>query len=256
VPPRDGDELSSEGEDGLVAQIIPLRQREHEAGEPSSPAPETLDDRFPSSIDVPLGERSVWDQPTAELRRRTTGDPAQPPTITALVRGGGARSRRWLVAVPVVVVVSAAVLALLLGSAFRGQPGPAVRQVGSSASSANSTASSRVTTVSRSLARPRRAPGTTGGTRPSQRSRDLQRHRYHRPSPPNAGDTSSGSSAANSRTLAPAANTEGSTTSSPEGSLGNRPGDSAPAQAQSPPAPSANAPSTSQSQCVPGELGC
>jgi hypothetical protein len=65
VPPRDGD---PDGE--LLAQVIPLRRREREpsareilADEPAVPldGPETP----PPSV-----ERSVWDQPIVELRRR------------------------------------------------------------------------------------------------------------------------------------------------------------------------------------------
>ena len=67
MPPRDGD---PDGE--LLAQVIPLRRR---ASEPSvrevladEPAPPSDGPGTP----LPSSERSVWDQPVLDLRRRAT----------------------------------------------------------------------------------------------------------------------------------------------------------------------------------------
>jgi hypothetical protein len=237
VPPRDDDELSSEGEDGLVAQIIPLRQREHEAGEPSSPAPETLDDRFPSPRDVPLGERSVWDQPTAELRRRGTeadsGTPHTPSTHGASALA--LRFSRRFLAVAAMATVAATVLALTLGGALQGQPRSAPRHGA------------------------RRSPQaqSAGGTHRQQPRRQQDgRHRSssvhtarHAASESKVASSSAGARIEEIRRPPPVPMSAGSSSEI-------RPQESAPVHAQGTPSPSVSTPSTSQSECVPGELGC
>ena len=69
-PPRDGDR--SLGEDGMIAEVIPLRRRAHHA-------PWTTHEEVGSSHSgvfdpppdpEPPEEYSVWDRPTAELVRR------------------------------------------------------------------------------------------------------------------------------------------------------------------------------------------
>jgi hypothetical protein len=86
MPPSDGNGVGS-GEE-LVAQVIPLRRR----GEPPA---QILTDEPPGwfePLDELLGpsERSVWEQPTVELRRRTP-EPSEPHN--GRLAGVGARVR-------------------------------------------------------------------------------------------------------------------------------------------------------------------
>src|SRR6266699_5003984 len=94
-PPHDGDRSSSE--DGLIAEVIPLRRRDPgrlRGGEqPFEPEPSDVFDPPPEP--EPLAEYSVWERPTAELLRR---DPHEPPAAALAPPSDGAwvRVRRWL----------------------------------------------------------------------------------------------------------------------------------------------------------------
>jgi hypothetical protein len=123
VPPRDDDGRPSD-EDGLVAQVIPLRQRERESAEDHLQGLESLDDGFPPPRDASGIERSVWDQPIGELRRRgaaeSESDPRRPPSAYGASRLAAASSWRLLVAAAA-ALVTVTMLALALDGALRDQ---------------------------------------------------------------------------------------------------------------------------------------
>jgi hypothetical protein len=126
VPPRDGDGISSDADGELLAQIIPLRRRQSEPG-----APEILADEPAGPLEGPEAlpsssvERSVWDQPSVDLRRRAPNGPASggPAADTRLL---GHRSlARFLTGAAAIAAVGAiaVVVALALGGAT-GRSGP------------------------------------------------------------------------------------------------------------------------------------
>ncbi len=258
VPPRDGDRVSSDGEDGLVAQIIPLRHRERDPDEHQGPRTPASEETLASARELsPRGERSIWDPPAAELRRRRT-EPGSTQSLTAPARGVASLASRlsWRVAaVPAVAAVGAAVLVLVLVGALRSQSGSAMRQVASSTPSANR----RSAIANHSRARGSRQAQTAAGSHRQQQLRTRELHRHHPQSPPAAAHgTASESAVADSTAGAPASTIHGrmgasSTAKSPPANLHN---ESALAQAEAAPASSASTPATPQSQCVPGELGC
>lgn len=261
VPPRDGDRFSSDGEDGLVAQIIPLRHRERDPDEQPSPGTQARDDDPPLSLgDVPpQGERSIWDPPTAELRRRRT-ETGSTQSLGSRVDGGGTLASRFswrLLAVAATVALSAVVFALAVSSAYRGQSGSAMRQTASSTLRASATAKGRSATANHSPARRSRQAQTAAGSPRQQQPRRRELHRHHPQSPPPAAHgTASESAVADSAAGVPTSAIRGPTAASSTGASppATRPSESTPAQAA--PAPSASTPSTPQGQCVPGELGC
>jgi len=266
VPPRDGDRFSSDGEDGLVAQIIPLRHRERDPDEQPSPGAQARDvvaDDPPASLgDVPpRGERSIWDPPTAELRRRRT-EPGSTRSFGSRVDGAGTLASRFswrLLAVAATVALGAVVFALVVSSAYRGQSGSAMRQTASSALRASSTAKGHSATANHSPARRSRQAQNAAGSPRQQQPRTRELHRHHPQSPPPAAHgTASESAVADSAAGVPTSAIRGPTAASSTGASppATRPSESASVQAQDAPAPSASTPSTPQGQCVPGELGC
>jgi len=75
-PPRDGDHSSRE--DGMIAEVIPLRRRtpDHGSSPDEEPAHSGLFDPPPDP--EPPEEYSVWERPTAELLRRERPDDRVP----------------------------------------------------------------------------------------------------------------------------------------------------------------------------------
>lgn len=115
--PSDGDDGCKDPGDELVAQIIPLRRRAHQPGEPADVLGEP-DGRERSPDRPRSGERSVWEQPTVELRRRGAEQRSPPADVQR-----PAPPRRAILAVllplgtvGVVVLVAFAVVALQGGS--------------------------------------------------------------------------------------------------------------------------------------------
>lgn len=123
--PGDGDGSSSE--DGLIAEIIPLRRREPgETREAAyDPPPSKVFD--PPRDPEPPGEYSVWETPTAELLRR------EPPRTRASGVGRwfkaprSARGYRWL-ALVALAAVGLSVIALI--AVLPGRRGPSPLAVG------------------------------------------------------------------------------------------------------------------------------
>lgn len=71
VPPRDGDGISIDTDGELLAQIIPLRRRTSEPYAPEILADEPADPLDgPDALPLSAVERSVWEQPSGQLRRR------------------------------------------------------------------------------------------------------------------------------------------------------------------------------------------
>lgn len=262
VPPRDGDGSSSEDGDGLVAQIIPLRHRGREADEqppPRTSAQELAEDDLPPSASYASarGERSVWDQPTAELRRRAD------PGSTRASSSSGAGDRRLtaprprrLLAAAAAVTLGVVALAIVFSSALQGQR-PAIRHAGS-ALRASSTVNTRSPVANGSAARRSRHAQSAAGARHQQRPHrsGLDLHRQ-RGSAPAARGAASGPAVSDAEAGTPTSALVDQTAASGAGSApATTPSESAPAQAQVAPEPSASTPSTPQNQCVPGELGC
>ena len=67
--PGDGDGGFTDAGDEFVAEIIPLRRRAYERGEPAA-SPDEPEAGQPAPDRPTIAERSVWEQPTVELRRR------------------------------------------------------------------------------------------------------------------------------------------------------------------------------------------
>ncbi len=140
MPPRDGD--GTTGDEELVAQIIPLRRR---AGPIA--APQSLDRRPREVLAPPRNppaptERSVWDQPMPELRRRPIPDSvwsADTPTPNAPLHVGG--PARWALMPAAVAAVAVVAVALVVGGLLLAQPHRAAQHTGSSTSHARVSAS-------------------------------------------------------------------------------------------------------------------
>lgn len=125
TPPRDGD-----GDGEMVAQIIPLRRRAGPIAPPRSPDRRPREVLDPPREPPPAAERSVWDQPTTKLRRRTIPDSVwstDTPAPSAPIHDG--LTARWAL-MPLAVAAAALALValalvvggLLLAQAERGSP--------------------------------------------------------------------------------------------------------------------------------------
>ncbi len=128
----DGEGFGSDPGEELVARVIPLRRRGESprvlADEPRPPS-------SPPEDEPARGERSVWDPPPGELRRRTpqasrpshagTGVPARRAPGALLGSGAAAAA----------AIIATVLLALALGGA-PGQSGSAPRRTEASASHA------------------------------------------------------------------------------------------------------------------------
>lgn len=121
VPPRDSDGISIDTDGELLAQIIPLRRRKSEPC-----APEILADEPAGPLDGPDAlpslsvERSVWDEPSVELRRRApNADPASGRPAADARLPGRRRLAPFVTGAAAVAVVGviAVVVALALGGA-------------------------------------------------------------------------------------------------------------------------------------------
>ena len=122
-PPRDGDHSSRE--DGMIAEVIPLRRRtpDHGSSPDEEPAHSGLFDPPPDP--EPPEEYSVWERPTAELvRRERPGDLV--PSYTR--RRGWATavfSRRARVPAILATLVASVTVIIVTGSSHRTRQNPA-----------------------------------------------------------------------------------------------------------------------------------
>jgi hypothetical protein len=247
---RPGDGTPPDVDDELVAQIIPLRRRDQASATQTlndgrtEPSPRTTNLASPTNPALPA-ERSVWDQPTTELRRRTP----------ASTRAGMQErwSRPWTTWRARSVKVAATVLAtalcvglleLSLG-ALRGGSAPAPKPTRASAAAGISGGN-------------RPALGTRSSSRPSvSSSRGRPTHQTRRDALPRA-DNPTGAEKRAAPTP-PAVELAVSNTSAAARSGDTAAGsavENAPAPAESPAPSHDSAPALAQSQCVPGELGC
>jgi hypothetical protein len=269
VPPRDGDRSSTDTDGELLARVIPLRRRESEPDEPlqSQPFEPELVDTFdvapePSS---PL-ERSVWDQPITELRRRETQSPARASLVSRLAtrarpRVYGAHPPRWSIAAAV-GIIGLAIVALALG-ALHGQPGASAR--GAVSATVSATADAKLAGTSSTAGETQR--GSSSSQPSSAHHRQKARGRAHRSEvsggtrqrqpDTHATHTARGYVPAGSGADTSATVQDGST-ATPVRSVpvAEHAVESAPASSRSPSPSHASARSPLQSSCVPGELGC
>ena len=135
--PRDGEGIPPNTDDGLLAEVIPLRRRGAEgaapqilADEPRRPANE-LDGVFDPPEDPSMpAERSIWDPAPPPLRRRPSSNPARfARARTRLTDILGRHTRARLIGAAVAVAGTIGVAALLVFAlgALRGQTGPAAQ---------------------------------------------------------------------------------------------------------------------------------
>jgi hypothetical protein len=251
VPTRDGDGYAPEDGDGLVAQIIPLRQRARDPDEQLQPATPAQPH---AAIDAAgCEERSVWDQPMTELRRRVDAPGSEPPAASVASRGISiARLPRGLVVVAALLGMT--VIALLVSNAIPGHVS-GMRQLHASASS---TSQARAPFPGGSAALRARHVTRAASSRDQQRPYQPARHLHaRRGQAPGVQDGTSDSTVADSGGSAPANSPLGRTETASVGVTSTpAPSESPPAQTQTALQASANTSSTPQQQCVPGELGC
>jgi hypothetical protein len=111
-PPRDGDRSS--GEDGMIAEVIPLRRRTPDAGRhEGEPTHSGMFDPPPDP--EPPEEYSVWERPTAELLRRERPDDLAPSNRGRRGWGAAVLSRRAHAAAILATLVAS--VALIIGTA-------------------------------------------------------------------------------------------------------------------------------------------
>ena len=121
-PPRDGDRSSRE--DGMIAEVIPLRRRtpdHRSSSREGEPAHSGVFDPPPDP--EPPEEYSVWERPTAELLRRERPDDRVPTRrrgwVTAVF------SRRAQVPAVLATLVASVTLIIVTSSSHRTQHAPA-----------------------------------------------------------------------------------------------------------------------------------
>ena len=134
MPRGDGDGVSIDTDGELLAQIIPLRRREREPH-----APEILADEPAGPLDEPealrssSAERSVWDEPSVELRRRAPNGASakRGPTADTRSSGHGTPARLLSAAAAIAAAGAIAVVAALLlgGTAARPTHRPAASRL-------------------------------------------------------------------------------------------------------------------------------
>ena len=243
MPPLDGDGISTDTDGELLAQVIPLRRRESELDELQGDALEPTLDAFEREGD-PLAatERSVWDQPITELRKREAPVTARSSLGSKFGGSLGPRAYRghlprWsIVAVPSMIGV--AVAALAFGALLQGPSGSGARRVVSSASEAKLARTNSTAEGARRRSSPSH-PASAARRVPHKSKIQGAQHHRGRAAQPARTHTASSSALPSSSAAGASATLE-----------------SAPADSQSSPSPHDTVPSASQNQCVPGELGC
>jgi hypothetical protein len=247
VPPRDGDGING-GDQELVAQIIPLRRtRQHPGSFPrvSEPADEA----------APLGERSIWDQPTTELRRPEAPGEAR----HRLALWQRCRESTWIATTALTAAgLLAAVTVVLVTGVLRGAGHTAPPKVALSTST-GLTATDSIT---------RRASGVSSQSRPRVAHRGRVTHRNSQTHPRPHHSAAAGTRATNAvHVTGGSATTDGyaggskvtATATAPPvtgGPIQQPVGNSGAGGVESVVSSSAAGSSSAADQCVPGELGC
>ena len=180
-PPRDGDRGSRE--DGMIAEVIPLRRRapDHGTSSDEEPAHSGLFDPPPDP--EPPEEYSVWERPTAELVRRERPDDLVPSNTRRRGWATAAFSRRAQVPAILATLVASVTVIIVTGSSHRTPHTPASAGLGG---------------VEAGLGAP------LGGAPPSAPRRQVRRYtRRSRRAPTHRSTTPAGASAATRTTSEP-----------------------------------------------------
>ncbi len=243
MPPRDGDGSSTDTDGELLAQVIPLRRRESELDELPGQALEPELDMFEPEGDLLAAtERSVWDQPITELRKREAPVTARSSLGSKFGAPVGPRAYtghlpRWAIAAAL-GMIGVAVAALAFGVLLQGPSGSGARRVVSSASGAKLARTNSTAGGARRRSSPSH-PASAARRVPHKSKIQGAQHHRERAAQPARTHTASSSALPSSSAAGASATLE-----------------SAPADSQSAPSPNGSVPSASQNQCVPGELGC
>ena len=127
-PPRDGDRSSRE--DGMIAEVIPLRRRTPDHGSSSDEEPAHSGVFDPPPDPEPPEEYSVWERPTAELVRRQRPDDLVPSNRDRPGWVAAVLSRRAHAAAILSTLVASATLIIVTGSSHRTPHTPASAGLG------------------------------------------------------------------------------------------------------------------------------
>lgn len=235
--PGDGDTHGYGAEDQLVAEIIPLRRRAPQRPDIEQlPGEEEFTCRQESTASAcnSTSERSVWEPPSGELRRRGA---ARHQRAIAARRAIGHHAVRWLIAVVALLACATLVAALVVmappGHSAHGHSPQTHRNL----ASRTSVQSARRHMAARSSSRGRRTADSGTSRKPASSSRGL--------SPTGSDSASNQEHAAGSKTTAtPAAG----------GGQASVVRTTPAAQPEAASASTSN--STASNECVPGELGC
>jgi hypothetical protein len=236
VRPGDDDGTPTEADDELVAQIIPLRRRDQASG--TQTLPDKQSGRFPRTDDpLPPAERSVWDQPTTELRRRTPARTRPDAPEHRNRAWTSERPRSLKVAATVFASVLCVGLLTLTLATLKGRSAPAPARAQGSARGAIA-ASNQAGAASRRSSRS-----------PVSSSRGRARHETRRNARPRAHQWTGATkrAASTTPTVEPTIADAGAAT---------RSGNNTAPPTESPPPSQATDPPPAQTRCVPGELGC
>src|SRR5437660_4686695 len=113
----------------MIAEVIPLRRRAHDAAwTPREAEPSHSGVFDPPPDPEPPEEYSVWERPTAELVRRERPEDRVPSVAQ---RRGWESVRSWPVGVIAVALIVAAVLIVAPGNSHRSPQGSATTELGS-----------------------------------------------------------------------------------------------------------------------------
>jgi hypothetical protein len=183
-PPRDGDRSSRE--DGMIAEVIPLRRRtpdQRSSSREGEPAHSGVFDPPPEP--EPPEEYSVWERPTAELLRRERPGDLVPSTTLRRGWATAAFSRRAHVPAILATLVASVTLIIVTSSSHR---------------AAHTPASAGASRVEAGLGAP------LGGAPPSAPRPQVRRHaRPYGGAPTHRATTPTGASAASRTTSEPVA---------------------------------------------------
>ena len=128
-PPRDGDRSSRE--DGMIAEVIPLRRRTPDHGSRPEDREHTHSGVFdPPPEPEPPEEYSVWERPTAELLRRERPGDLVPSTTLRRGWATAAFSRRAHVPAILATSVASVTLIIVTSSSHRTPHTPASAGLG------------------------------------------------------------------------------------------------------------------------------